>query len=100
MAAVLAQKVEILQRRQPLVIVDQQSVGRAVAELEELLEDADDALDVLTDLLLGEHLPRGILARGITNFGGAASDQNDRLVPAALEVAEQHNLQQAAHMQA
>eukprot|EP00965_Chrysotila_dentata_P256586 6212588-Pleurochrysis_carterae.AAC.6 len=38
-AAVLAQKVEVAQRREPLVVVHHDRVGRAVSKREELRED-------------------------------------------------------------
>ena len=60
----------------------------------------DDSGNVLCDLLLCEQLSRGVLAGGVAHFGGPATHQHDRLVAAPLEVPQQHDLQQAAHVQA
>ena len=86
MAAVLAQKVEVLQRGQPFVVVYHQRVRRALAKCEELSEHLGDTVNVLLDFLLSQHLARGILAARVAHLGGAAADQHNRLVAAALEV--------------
>ncbi len=78
-AADVAQELDVVERRQPLGVVDHHGVGAAVAELQELGEDALHALLVGLDLLDRAELPRLVLARGVADAGGAAAHQRDRL---------------------
>jgi hypothetical protein len=59
-----------------------------------------DAGHVARDLLVGEQLARLVLARGIADLGRAAAHQHERPVAAALQPAQDHDLHQAADMQA
>ena len=100
MAAVLAQEIDIGEAVEPVGIVRHHGIGRSVAEGEELLEHAADARHVRRDLRLAQQLPGRILAGGIADPGRAAAHQDNRLVAGLLQPAQQHDLQQAADMQA
>ena len=89
-----------LRSGQPVVVVDHDGAGGAVAEAQEVTEDLADAGDVGVDLLVGEQLARLVPARRIADLGGAAAHQHDRAVARLLQPAQQHDLHQAADMQA
>ena len=74
--------------------------ARPSPNFEELVEDAADAGHVGGDLGVGQQLAALVLARGIADPGGAAAHQHDRPVAGLLQQAQQHDLQQAADMQA
>ena len=97
--AVVAQELQVAQLRQPLVVIQHDGVGRAVAESQEFLEHAFDAGDVLGDLLFGQQGALGVLERRIADLGRAAAHQDDRLVPGLLQTTQQHDLDQVADMQ-
>ena len=63
----------------------------AVAEIEEAGKDRAEALLVGLDLVVGEELPRLVLAGRVADPGGAAAHQRDRLVAGLLEPAEHHD---------
>ena len=100
MAAVVAQELEVFEPREPVIVVHEHRVRWPVAKGEEAGEDLGDACDVLRDRLLVKQLARGVLAGWVTHLGRATADEHDRLVAALLEVAQQHDLQQAADVQA
>ena len=50
--------------------------------------------------VIGEQLPGVVLAGRIADLGGAAAHQHDGLVAGLLQAAQQHDLHQAADMQA
>ena len=89
MGAVVAQEFDVAVVRQPVVVVDHDGVGRAVAEGQEFLEHASDGGDVRLDRLVGQLRARGVLAGRVTDLGRAAAHQDDRLVarPAAAGAA-------------
>ncbi len=72
----------------------------AVAERQERLERAAHAGGVAGERGIIEQLAALVLARGITDLGGAAADQGDRPVAGALHQAQQHDAHQIADMQA
>lgn len=59
-----------------------------------------DARNVLVDLRVGEHLPCRVAPGWIADLRRAAADEHDGLVAALLKMAQDHNLQQAADVQA
>jgi hypothetical protein len=86
--AVLAQKAEVLDAGEPVVVVHHECVRRPVTERDELLEDLRDPRDVLIDLLLGHQHARRVLAGRVAHLGRPATYEHDRLVPASLVVAQ------------
>ena len=89
-----------LRLRQPVVVVGHHGAGRGVVEAQEMPEDLADARDVGIDLLISEQLPGLIAAGRISDLGRAAAHQHDGAVPCLLKMAQQHDLHQAAHVQA
>ena len=77
MPADVAQELEIVERVEPLGIVELDGVGRAIAEGKEGFEGAADAGLVRLDDLLGQQLPCLVLAGRVADLGGAAADQRD-----------------------
>ena len=75
MTADVAQERDVFEPVEPIVIVDQDRVGRAVAERQEALEHAADRRDVCVDLLVGQQLARLVLARRIADLGRAAAHE-------------------------
>ena len=59
-----------------------------------------DAGDVGGDLRLGEQLPRLVAAGRVADLGGAAAHQHDGPMSGSLQVAQQHDLHEAADVQA
>ena len=95
----IAQQRDVAQLVEPIGIVDHDGVVRPVAELQELREDRADARHIAGDFGIVEQLSRLVLARRVADPRRAAAHQHDRLVPAALEEAQQHDRHQAADMQ-
>ena len=71
-----------------------------VVETQEAVEDSADARDVGVDLFVGEELARLIAARWIADLGGAAAHQNDGSMAGPLQAPQQHDLYEAADVQA
>ena len=94
-----AQQIDVAQLAEPLVIIDHDRVGRAIAEGQEPLEDGADRGDVGRDALGREHLAAFVLARGIADLGGPSAHHHDRLVPGLLQAAQHHDLHQAADVE-
>ena len=72
MPAHIAQELDVVERRQPLGVVEHQRRGRAAAELQEASEHALDGFLVAFDRLDGKDAPRLVLAGRVADPGGAA----------------------------
>ena len=73
---------------------------KPLVEIEVVLENLADARDIRRDLRFGQQLPRLIAAGRIAHLGGAASHEHDRPMSGALQVAQQHDRDQVADVQA
>ena len=96
----VAKEVEVVERHQPLGVVDQDGVGVARAEGQEFRERALDRGGVLGDLLFAQELAHLLLAGGIADARGAAAEEHDRLAAGLLEAAQVHDLGEVADVQA
>ncbi len=96
----ITQERHIFELAEPVVIVDQDRVGRAVAEGQEALEDPANAGDVRGDLLVGQKPSALVLACRIPDLGRPAAHEHDRPVPRLLEAAKKHDLDERADVQA
>ena len=83
----LSQQVHIVQLQQPVSVVEHD--GLTLSEVDKPLHLAFEALGVVVDVLLGEHLPHIRTAGGVADHGGAASDQGDGLVTSHLQTLHQ-----------
>ncbi len=100
MAADVTQELDVVQRRQPLGIVDHDGLARAVAERQEPRKHALDRILVRVDGLDGKNAPRLVAARGIADARGAAAHQRDRLAGArGLQPVQHHDRQQMADVE-
>ncbi|MPL94363.1 hypothetical protein SDC9_40516 [bioreactor metagenome] len=95
----VAQEVEVVQVVKPLGVVAHHRAVRLIAVIEVAREDALHAGDVLIDLLGRQQRPLFRAEGGVAHLGGAAAHQRDRLVAGLLEPAQQHDVEQMAHMQ-
>ena len=77
------QKLHIIQFQQPIGVVEH--LGLAFAELDEFLHLALEALGVVIDVFLGEHLPHIGAAGGVADHGSAAADEGDGPVARHLQ---------------
>ena len=84
MLADIAQERNIVQRIEPVGIVDHHGIGRAVTEAKKSFEHPPYARDVRRDIGIGQQLARFVLARWIADFRCAATHQHDRFVPRLL----------------
>ena len=100
MGANVAEEGNIAQRIQPLRVIGGNGVRWPFAEAEEGFEHAPNALHVGGDGSVRQHLPRFVLAGRVADAGGAAAQQDHGLVAVFLQKAENHDLHQAADMQA
>ena len=94
----LAQQLNIVEIQQPVSVVDHD--GLALAEVDEALHLALEALGVVVNILLGEHLAHIRAARGVADHGRAAADERDRLVARHLETLHQRQRHKVAGRQA
>ena len=83
----LTQQIHVIQLQQPVGVVEHD--GLALTELDKALHLALEALGVVVDILLGEHLPHIGAAGGVTDHGGAAADEGDGLVARHLQALHQ-----------
>ena len=97
--AVVAQEIDVVQRVEPIGVVDHHRAARPVAEAEEPGEHALDAGDVRGDFDIAQELARLVLAGRIADLGGAAADQDDRAVTGLLQLAQHHDADEIADMQ-
>jgi hypothetical protein len=88
-----------------VVISGEVSVGHdgaagTVIEAQKAIKGLTDAGDVRVDLRRRQQLAGFVTSGWIAHFGGAATHQDNRAVSGLLEAAQQHDLHQAADMQA
>ncbi len=95
-----AQHLEVAELAEPVVIIDHDGIGRTVAEGQEGLEGLLDAFHIGRNLLVGQQGARLFLVGRVAHLGCAAAHQDDGLPAALLEVAQHHDLEQRADMQA
>ncbi len=100
MRADIAQKVDPAEPVEPVRVVRHYRVRRAVAEAEERPERARDTGHVRGDRFIGQHLPAFVLAGRIPDPRRATAHENDRAVPVPLQQPQDHDLHEAADMQA
>ena len=100
MRADVAQQRNVAERVSQSALFGHDRVGRAVAEAQERIEAAADARHVGGDLLVGEQLADLVLAGRIADARGAAAHQHERPMAVPLQQAQDHDLHQAADMQA
>ena len=79
----LAQQLDVVQVQQPVGVVQHHSL--AVTELDEALHLTLEALGVVVNVLLGQHLAHVGTAGGVANHRCAAADQGNRAVAGLLQ---------------
>src|SRR6185369_14343037 len=99
MAADVPQEGYIFERVEPIGVVDHDSIGRAITEGEETIEDAPDRGDVGGNSGIVEQLPAFVLAGRVAYLGGAAAHHHDRFMAGLLEPPQHHDLDKAADVQ-
>src|SRR5262245_20180901 len=87
----IAQELDIVERCQPLGVVEHQGRGLALAEPQEASEHALDRLLVALDGLDGKDAPGLVLAGRVADPRGAAAHERDRLAARALQPSEHHD---------
>ena len=92
------QQLHVVQVQQPVGVVDH--LRLALAKLDEALHLLFEALGVVVDVLLGEHLPHIGTAGGVADHGRAAADQGDGLVARHLQTLHQGQRHEVAGGQA
>src|SRR5262245_19019580 len=100
MAALVALKIDEIERVKPVDVVDHHRSGVSTAETQEFCEYRFDAGNVCRNLGIAEELTRLILARRIADLGGAPANQHDWAVAGLLQLAQHHDAEQVADMQA
>ena len=83
----LAQHFDIVQGLQPLGVIQHQ--GLTLGEVDELLHLALEALGIVLDGLLGQHLAHVGTAGGVSDQRGAVADEGDGLVARHLQALHQ-----------
>ena len=95
----VAHEVEELIVLHPVVVVDQLSLVRLVAiEVEELRHLLLDSLLIVVERVTVEEVTLEALAGRVTNHTRSATDEEERLVAAALQMAQHHDAAQMADM--
>ena len=94
----LAQHFNVVQRLQPLGVIQHQRL--AVGEVDELLHLALEALRVVLDGVLGQHLTHVGAAGGVADQRRTVADQGDGLVARHLQTLHQAQRHKVAHVQA
>ena len=95
----IAQELDVVERRQPLGVVDHDGIGLALAEVEELGKDRLDAVLVGVDLLDRADRARLIAPGRIADARGAPAHQRNRLVAGLLQPVQHHDRDQAADVE-
>ena len=91
--AYLAEKLHVVEVEKPLGVVDHKSL--AVREVDKTAHLLFEALDVVLNLFLCEHLAHIGTSRGVADHAGAAAEKRDRLVACHLQTlhkAERHKV--------
>ena len=96
-AAHLAQQLDVVQRLQPLGVIQHQCL--AVGEVDELLHLTLEALRVVLDGLLSEHLTHIGAPGGVADQGRAVADEGDGLVARHLQTLHQAQSHKVTHVQ-
>ena len=91
------QHFNVVQGLQPLGVIEHQSL--ALGEVDELFHLALEALGIVLDGLLGQHLAHVGTAGGVADQGGAVADQGDGLVARHLQTLHQAQRHKVTHMQ-
>ena len=91
-----AQEAHVLE---PVVVVHQAGAVGPIAEVQEAFQLGADAGHVVREHLLAEQVAFGALAAGIAHHAGGAAHEGHGAVPAALEVHQQHDGHEVAHVQ-
>jgi hypothetical protein len=99
MLADIAQHLDPVQFRQPRGVVEHDGVRCTLAIAQHLCEHAADARLVGLDLRDAADRAHLVLAGGVTDHGGAAAHQRDRLVAGLLQPVQHHHGQEVADMQ-
>ncbi len=95
----VAQEIDVVERRQPLGVVEHDRICAALAELEEAREHALDGVLVGLDRFDRQDAPGLVLAGGVADAGGAAAHQRDRLAARLLQPVQHHDRDQVPDMQ-
>lgn len=99
MGAVVAQKVQVFDFRQPLVVIDHDGVrGFLVSKLEKLFKYLANSVRILLNDFIRQQDTRFVLAGRIAHLAGTTANQDHWLVSRLLQVTENHNLQQTPDM--
>ena len=94
----LAQQLDVVELHQPVGVVEHH--GLALAEVDEALHLALEALSIVVDVGLGEHLAHIVATRGVSDHGRAAADERNGLVARHLESFHQAQRHEVADVQA
>ncbi len=100
MRSVVAQKLQVAKFAEPIIVIDHNGIGWSFAEGQKIIKDSPNAVHVGIDLFVGQERSAFILVGRVADLGRAATHQDDRLVPAFLQVALHHDLDQMADVQA
>jgi len=96
-AAYLAQQLDIVQGLQPLGVIQHQRL--AIGKVDKLLHLTLEALRIVLDGLLGEHLTHIGTAGGVADQGRAVADQSDGLVARHLQTLHQTQRHKVTYVQ-
>ena len=99
MAPIVAQEIDVVERVEPVGVVDHERVARALAEAQELGEHKLDPGDVRGDFGIAEQLARLVLAGRVADLRRATADEHDRAVAGLLQLAQHHDADQVADME-
>ncbi len=93
-------KRDVLQRIQPIGVVDENRVGRTVAERQKPPQEFFDPLDIGLDFPFAADLPHLVFAGRVADLRRATTDQSDGFLPRALHNPEFKDLHEVADMKA
>jgi hypothetical protein len=99
MAPDLPQKGYIFELVQPLGIVDQYGIGRAVTEGQKTFKTGPNRCNIGLDPFVIEQFTDFIFAGRVANLGRAASHHNYGLVSGLLQAAKQHDRNEIADVE-